>query len=431
MRKIIKNSLIIFGTVLFIIILYPVLLSSYGERLVIIRNLLNIIVVFDCLSIINFSIREFSYGEYKYYRLLGLKEINIFLWFIKKSGYKFMALFCLFLVSAYDGKIITALLRDIQFIAYSVCIALTLYVLMHKEQVYNIFIMVAKIISVGFVVVIIHIVLLCVNNKASFTETITSILHSRILEIYNTIILDHSIYHCIVVIIWFVILIKALHLIENKSVVEEGVFNRKRTLNLWTGLEGINRYGLIRDLIISFRDKGNLFSYILTFGIYLFCCVFFEKNVKLLMFVSFLIIVLINYGLESIYISDLLTFKYYKLLGERYIGFLKRKIAVSIMINIIFGVIYAVKCISLFYFKGFLCLVLFQAINVFYWNLYYSYQYINMKRYGTLLDDIKRLIVTIIAMIPVVNLLVGYRFYKKGKRRWNYYVNNGQSNEEV
>jgi len=162
-----------------------------------------------------------------------------------------------------------------------------------------------------------------------------------------------------------------------------------------------------------------------------FCCCL-PGDISILVFwVSGLCIVLINYGLESIYRSDITSLELYKLFGESYAGFLQKKMQVSLVINLVFGSVYTIKCIDLSCRKEWFILVLFHITNSLYWNIYYSCLYSGRKLSGTIWYEIKRLVAFIPGIIPGLNIGFAVLYYKVGRRRWDDYVNNGQGNKAV
>lgn len=432
MRRFIKYSLVLVVIIIFAITLYPMLLNRYGERLIIIRQLLNMLILMALFIYVNRSIEKFSLGIYKYYKLLGVKEIDILARYIKNNAYRYFLCFCLLFASVYAGKLLSALLCTAQVIMYCNCLILVLYVLMHKHKCKITLFWILVITCVSYVIYILCQLPGWMGNNADVNKLLLLFNNSTLMNMHRVIFFECHIYNIAVVAILTALSIRQICSSDDNSVIE-AISNSKRTLpdTYFNKVISKKRYGVLRDVKIAFRNKENLLSYGLLFGLYVFCCCLFGYVPQLLFGVSFLCIVLVNYGLEGVYLNDILTFPMYKLCGEDFGGFIRNKIKVSAIINFVFCSVYTIKCIDISCVKEWILLLLLQIISIWYWNTYYSYLYSGMKLTRTLVYELKRMIVLVIGLIPVVNILFAIMYYKKGKRRWNYYVNNGQSDKKI
>lgn len=432
MKKLLKYGLPIILIIIYIVTVYPALCNRYGDNLVIIRQLVNILIVMDVLNYTNRSISKYGLGTYKYYKLLGMKEVNILVRYIRDNYFRYLMYFCLFFVSVYAGDIVLAMLCTMQYILYCNCLVFVLYVLMHEYKPKKIIFLTFLAVCIACIANGLWQLFRMINNGVVLTEILAHFFHGTILSWYRAFFLGCNLYGIIVAVIVIAFAIFKLHFLDDVSVIEEVSRNKKSLANVhFNQRMGQKKYGLLRDIRITFRKKENLFSYAAAFGLYVFCCCLVGYVPQLLFGVSYLCIVLINYGLESVYLNDTVTLKIYKLFGEDYNGFLQTKMKISIIINFMFGSVYTIKCIDLNCMKEWFILLLIHLTSILHWNMYYSYLYIRMKRYGTLLDGIKRFIVFIIGIIPVLNILFAIIYYKKGRRRWNNYVNNGQGDKEI
>jgi len=315
---------------------------------------------------------------------------------------------------------------------YCNCLVFVLYVLMHEYKPKKIIFLTFLAVCIACIANGIWQLFRMINNGVVLIEILSFFFNGTILSLYRVIFFECNVYSIIVTIIVTAFSVNKIGSLDDVSVIEEVSKNKKGLMNVrFNQLTRQRSYGLLRDIRITFRNKENLFSYAVAFGLYVFCCCLLGHVTQLLFGVSFLCIVLINYGLESVYLNDTMTLKIYKLFGEDYNGFLQTKMKISIIINFMFGSVYTIKCIDLNCMKEWFILLLIHLTSILHWNMYYSYLYIRMKRYGTLLDGIKRFIVFIIGIIPVLNILFAIIYYKKGKRRWNNYVNNGQGDKEI
>jgi len=398
----------------------------------IIRQLINLLIVMAFFNYTNRSISNYGLGIYRYYKLLGMKEINIIVRYIKNNCFRYLLCFCLFFASVYAGEVLPALCCTVQFIMYCNCLVLALYVLMHKPKYKTIIFLGFTMLCIICVMDSLYQVFRLTGNHVDLMEMVVLLANSTPMSLYRAIFFECNPYIIAVVMILTALLIKKTGSLDDVSVIEAFSKNKKSLTKVWLNkLIGQKGYGLFRDMIITFRNKETLFSYALTFGLYVFCCCLFGHVWQLLAGVSVFCIVLINYGLECVYLNDTATLNIYKLFGEDYHGFLQTKMRISGIINLIFCSVYTIKCIEINCMKEWFILLLIHIISIGYWNLYYSYLYIGMKRYGTLPDIIKRFIAFIIGMIPGLNILFAIMYYKKGRRRWNCYVNNGQGDKEI
>lgn len=432
MKKLLKYSLPIIIIIIYILIGYPALCKRYGDNLFMIRQLVNMLIVMDVFTYANRSISKYGLGTYKYYKLLGMKEISIIGRYIKDNYFRYWMYFCLFVVSVYAGDIVWAMLCTMQYILYCNCLVFVLYVLMHEYKPKKIIFLTFLVVCTACIANGLWQLFRMITDGVVLTEILAHFFHGTILSAYRAFFLECNLYGIIVAVIVTAFSINKLHSLDDVSVIEEVSGNKKSLVNVrFNQRMGQKRYGLLRDIRITFRKKENLFSYAAAFGLYVFCCCLFGYVPQLLFGVSYFCIVLINYGLESVYLNDTATLELYKLFGEDYAGFLQTKMKISIIINFIFGSVYTIKCIDLNCMKEWFILFLVHLINILYWNMYYSYLYIGMKRYGTLLDGIKRFLAFMIGIIPVLHIVFAIIFYNKGRRRWNCYVNNGQGDKEI
>lgn len=432
MKKLLKYSLPIIIIIIYILIGYPALCKRYGDNLFMIRQLVNMLIVMDVFAYANRSISKYGLGTYKYYKLLGRKEISILGRYIKDNYFRYLMYFFLFFVSAYAGDVVSAMLCTMQYILYCNCLVFVLYVLMHEYKPKKILCLTFLVAGIACIANGLWQLFRMITDGVVLTEILAHFFHGTILSWYRAIFFEGNLYGILVAVIVIAFAIFKLHFLDDVSVIEEVSVNKNGLMNEhFNQLIEQKRQGLFRDIRITFRKKENLFSYAAAFGLYVFCCCLFGDVPQLLFGVSYLCIVLINYGLESVYLNDTVTLKIYKLFGEDYAGFLQTKLRISIFINLMFGSVYTIKCIGLNSMKEWFILLLVHITNILYWNMYYSYLYIGMKRYGTLLDGIKRLIAFLIGNIPVLNIGFTILYYKKGRRRWNCYVNNGQGDKEI
>lgn len=432
MKRIIKYGLVFAIIIIFVVIAYPVLFNRYGDNLIIIRQLVNLLILIDLYKYVNDSISKYSFGIYRYYKLLGMKEIDIVITYIKNNYHRYLVYYLLFLASVYAGNILSALLCTVQFVIYCNCFVLAQYVLMHKQDYKKRVICILSIASAVIVGNITYQVFNLIYKNVVFTEILEFMKNSTFISLYKEIFFECNMTFCALIMMFTMVLAKVISSLDDCSVIEYNLTKVKKISDNYINKSvGRRWFGLLRDIRIAFRNKENIFSYILVFMLYVFGCYFLGSNQAILFWMSFFCIMLINYGLESIYLNDTTAFKIYKLFGEKFDGFLQTKLRISFIINTVFGGVYVIRCFGNKCAEECLALLLIHIINVLYWNMYYSSIYIGMKRYGTFLDDIKKIIVLVIGIIPLINILFAIKYYKNGKRRWNYYVNNGQSDKKI
>ena len=432
MRKLIKYGFMVAVIIIYNIIVYPILLNRYGDTLVILRLLVNILIVAEVLKFTYKSISGFGLGAYRYYKLLGMREISILVQYFRKHCFRYWLCVCFFFMSVYAGDVVSALLCTVQYVGYCVCLVFVLYILMHEYKSKRV--IVPAFLTGGAVCVLI---LLCqlfrfINEDVGFAEIPALLSDGVIPGAYRAMFMECNIYSSVMAALVMVFGINKLYALDRVSVIEDFTKNKKLPADRsWNRFFGQKKYGLLRSLKITFRNKENLFSYAAAFGLYVFCCCL-PGDISILVFwVSCFFIVLINYGLESIYRNDAISFELYKLFGESYTGFLRKKMQVSLVINLIFGSVYTIKCIDLNCRREWILLVLLHITNSLYWNMYYSCLYSGRKLSGTIWYEIKRLIAFVPGILPGLNIGFAILYYKKGRRRWDEYVNNGQCDKAI
>lgn len=425
-KKIIQYSLE-FVIILFITItLYPVFLHKFEERLMIIRQLINILVLMGLFNFINRSIKKYSLGIYKYYKLLGVKELGIVIRYIKNNAFGCFLCIGLFFASSYGGNVIPALLCTAQFVLYCTGFILFSYVLMHKPKHKIVMYWILGLLCVGYIVYFLYRLADLMSNSMEIRDWLHFLNNSILMNLHRTIFFEFNLYYMIIVLILIAFAVRKIVLLEDVSVIEDSSKSKIHSGDTFNNrFLNKSRNGLLRDVIIAFRNKENLFSYAFLFGAYVFCCWLFGYVTQLLFGVSLLCIVLANYGLEGIYLNDVGSFQLYKICGGDFNGFIRNKLKVSVLINFVFFSVYTIKCMEYSCVKEWIGLFIFQIINIGYWNMYYSCLYSRMRLTRTMVYEIKRIITLVSGLVPVINLILAIMYYMKGKRSWNCYVNNG------
>jgi len=424
--KSIKYILLFVIIIVFTTTLYPILFNKYEERFLFIRQLINILILIAIFNYISRSIKKYSFGIYKYYKLLGVKEIEIVIKYIKSRAFEYFLFFGLFFASVYAGNVIPALLCTAQFILYCNGFILLTYVLMHKPKYKTALYCFFSILCAGYAIYFLYRLADLIRNNMAIGELLLFFNNSILMNMHRVIFFEFNLYLMIAVTILIVFTVRKIVFLEDVSVIEESSPNRSHLWDTYFNrFLNRNRSGLLREMKIAFRNKENLLSYVLLFGVYVFCCWLFGYVPQLLFAVSLLCVLLANYGLEGIFLIDTGTFQLYKTCGGDFDGFLQNKIKVSVLINFVFFGAYTIKCIENSCAEEWSRLLLFQIINIGYWNTYYSYLYSRLTLTRTIFYEIKRMIALVIGLIPVVNLVLAIMYYMKGKRSWNCYVNNG------
>lgn len=423
--KSIKHSLGFVIIIVCTITLYPIFYDKFEERLVIIRQLINLLIFITLLNYTNRSIKKYSFGIYKFYKLLGVKEIENVINYIKNSAFVYFLCFALFFATAYAGNIISALLCTAQFVLYCIGFILISYVLMHKLKCRTVLNWLFAFLCIGYTICFFYRLSKLIISNMTVREFLIFLNNSVLMKIHRMIFFEFNLYCVIAVVILLVFVVRKIILLEDVSVIDES--SKRRNCSGDTRFHkffGINRCGLLRNIKIAFRNKENLFSYFLLFVVYALCCWLFGYVSQLLFVASLFCVVLVNMGLEGIYLNDVGTFQLYKVCGEGFDGFLRNKIKISVLINFIFLGVYTIKCMQHSFAKEWIVLLLFQLMNIVYWNMYYSYLYSGLSLTRTMFCEMNIMIALVIGLIPVVNLVFVIMYYMKGKRRWICYVNN-------
>lgn len=297
---------------------------------------------------------------------------------------------------------------------------------MHKPKYKTVLNWLFVFICIGYTICFLYRLAELMISNMTIGELLFFFNNSILMEIHSVIFFEFNLCCVIAVTILIVFAISKIIMLEDVSVIEESSQHRNCSGDTcFNKFFKIKRGGLLRDVKIAFRNKENLLSYFLLFVGDVFCCWLFGYVSQLLFAASLFCIALANFGLEGIYLNDVGTFQLYKICGEGFDGFLRNKIKVSVLINFVFFGVYTIKCMQNSFAKEWIVLLLFQLINIAYWNMYYSYLYSGLSLTRTMFYEVKRMIAFVIGLIPVVHLVFVIMYYMKGKRRWICYVNNG------
>lgn len=425
--KNIKYSLLLSAIIVLVsITFYPVFFKQYEERLSIVRHLINLLLLLISSSYTSISLKKYSFGIYKFYKLLGVTELQNVTNFIKNNASMYYLYFSLFFSTVYTGNVLVALLSTSQFVLCCLGFILLSYMLMHKCRCKTVVFWFFILICTCYMVCFLYRLTELMTNHMTFEDLLLFISNSVLIKIHCAIFYKANLCCMIIVTILDIFTICIISKLDDISIIEDDtrrrVCHKDMCINHFIET---TKCSLLRNVKIAFRNKENLVSYLLLFIGYVICCRTVGYVRQLFLATSLFCIALANFGLEGIYLTDIETFQLYKICGGCFSGFLRNKIKVSVLINFCFFSVYTMACILNRFANEWIVLLLFQLINVAYWNTYYSYLYSGMNLTRTMIYEMKRFIAFIIGFIPVVNLIFGIMYYLKGKRRWIYYVNNG------
>lgn len=406
--------------------IYPLLLSKYGDNLYLIRVLISIALLISCISLINCRIREFCNGEYIYYKLIGMKEWHIFKRLLSKNVLGYIIFGSISYIIAYSANICTAILTVSKFVLLILLLTIMIYLLHYNKVAYKLCVIGC---DMGIMLLLIDILKKVVDLLEigmDIKSIFITIFNNMVFELYYKIMFEKNNYIIVLLLVCFLPVPYTLKKCEEKVIeLNEKGCNKKDIFSHITECKIVKRY--FKELFVAMRSIGNLVSFLFFYFVYFLVLLLIGKNTTLIMIFSLIAILIVNYGMECVYTSDLLTKNYYKVLGEEYKNFLSKKIRASFVLNTVIFVMYIIKCISINAFlEEVIFLLVFQILNILYWNLFYSYFYMKMKRYHDVFDDLKVFIVAIGVLIPVLNIALCLAFYKKGKKRWDSYVDNGE-----
>lgn len=180
----------------------------------------------------------------------------------------------------------------------------------------------------------------------------------------------------------------------------------------------------IKEVVLTGRKVQNLLAYAFIDVLYAISLLFVKKSITAVIVISLIAIFIINIGEDCIYISDLNTKRFYKLLGQTYERFLSKKLGATFMINGCICSVYILKLAVMKHAEIILLLLVIQLMEMIYWNLFYSSVYIHMQRCNNILENIRLMFAFAGAVIPGVNIILCVVYYLKGKEKWNCYVGN-------
>ncbi len=180
----------------------------------------------------------------------------------------------------------------------------------------------------------------------------------------------------------------------------------------------------VKEVVLTGRKVQNLLAYVFVYVMYAISLMFVKESITAVIIISVIAILIINVGEDCIYLSDLNTKKFYKLLGQTYRHFLFKKIGAAFITNGGICFVYVLKLIVMKHTETVLLLIVIQVMEIIYWNLFYSSVYVRMKHYSTILENIRLMFAFAGAVIPGVNIILCVFYYLKGRDNWDYYVGN-------
>lgn len=177
---------------------------------------------------------------------------------------------------------------------------------------------------------------------------------------------------------------------------------------------------MFRELTVCFRKPVNLFCYLFVYISYAFLLTLCGENKTLFTVFTCAAITLICVGSEEIYRSDVRTNIYYRLFGESYGRFLEKKVLTTALLALVVWLLGAIRAVFLSPAPSAsaVFIIPYTLFNILYWNLYDFCRFMHLPESETLPEMTLDLLALAGMFLPVVNLILCVRFYKKGKERW-------------
>ena len=210
LRKFIKFILPIFIIVIVTITLYPVFFNKYEERLLIIRQLINLLILITLMNYVNRSIKKYSYGIYKFYKLLGVTELENVINYIKNSAFVYFLCFGLFFSTVYAGNLISALLCTSQFVLYCIGFILLSYMLMHKSKYKTVLNWIFVFVCIGYTICFLYRLAKLIISNMTIGELIFFFNNSILMKIHSVIFFEFNLCCVIAVTILIVYAIRKI-----------------------------------------------------------------------------------------------------------------------------------------------------------------------------------------------------------------------------
>lgn len=411
-KKLYLVMLIIVGSI--VLLVTPMYQERFGKEAE--KPLILMMLAFDfvCVSYMSGSVKKQTEKLYLLYKTFGLKERQIFYMLGKRA----LLALPFFLVGVYlfqptgTGNFIHILLFHCS--SWGLCV-LAAYLLSFYPRGKRILSRILSLVTIAFLWYVVTIIIQVRKMGYEKRELVWQVLRSIDTEKIELLVFRPPLWMTFLLMVGIALLLLGLGIVEKHQMSAMLEKVRQDVCGSTLGQCAEKRKFLPNKL---FRKRH--FDLYLTYMLY-FLCAFFIRNETILFFwgnASFSIFLIIG-ATEYLYRDDVGCKLLYYMFGVEYKSMLLekgKKGACFLMPQL------AVQMVSLLLNPGliteFLKVLLVAVIFLIYWNCYYGRLFLGMQRWSSPLELIFTLGTLIVFLLPGVNLLFAYLWYRQGCRRW-------------
>ncbi len=178
-----------------------------------------------------------------------------------------------------------------------------------------------------------------------------------------------------------------------------------------------------KQIKFSFVMPENTVMLLIVYAGNIFLAINISHNENIFSMITCALTVLLGGTIDQNFHQDTCNKQWYRLLGEKYSVFWRKKMRVEIIIQFTIVVTYFICAIIQKYSINTVCITIFYFIVCsICWVSYFASYFVNMQRTYNWLEMIKLYVVMIVIAIPGLNLLLGICWNMQGCRRWKKYV---------
>lgn len=363
-----------------------------------ILNLLIFSIFLIWLLYISRTILDYQEKEYLWNKILGMSEKQIYAEFKKKTLLAFLAFIgCIFVLnkSLYLNNRLFSLVNLI-------IMSNNFEILFFRSRYkYNIVGKLLKALVLGNCLYVFLLILISISNSGNAHEMAIKILNLKFL-IKSAEVIRKPVWVIVVInIAIFLILVISFRKYDNRVCVQQRTFKINSNIKLEKSW-----------IIMTIMYAGELFI-----------SINISHNKKIYSILSCIFILLVSGCADYKYHDDVLNRTWYRLLGETFAGFLKRKIIYLMKIQSPIIIIYIVTAIINNYsWITNIGVCLYSIVCGIGWNSYFAHYYTVMQRDYRHFEILIMYLAMLGISIPIFDIVLCIYWVVIGNRRWKTYV---------
>lgn len=167
----------------------------------------------------------------------------------------------------------------------------------------------------------------------------------------------------------------------------------------------------------------NIAMLLVLYSGYIFLGINISYNQNFFSVITGVFIIILSGTIDDSFHEDVCNKQWYKLLGEKYSCFLRKKMIEEIQIQFVIVITYLICALINRYDISIVCMIMIYNVSCgICWVTYFSSYYVNMQRNYMTFEMIKLYVIMIVAAMPVLNIILSLYWYVCGTLRWNKYV---------